>query len=72
MIVGRKGEPTLIRFPKGMLNDLRAVALVNGRSRNSEILMRLEASLKADQKLVKEATKAMAAVRDKAAEAEAA
>jgi metal-responsive CopG/Arc/MetJ family transcriptional regulator len=52
MIVGRDGDKTVIRFPKGMLGQLDEVARANGRSRNSEIVVRLEESLKRDRKRI--------------------
>lgn len=44
----RKDPAVLVRFPKPMLKELNHRAATNGRSRNSEILVRLAASLKAN------------------------
>lgn len=50
MVVGRDGEYTTVRVPKGMLAQLNEAARVNSRSRNTEIVVRLQESLKRDQK----------------------
>ena len=50
MIVGRDGDKTLIRVPKGMLGQLDEAARANGRSRNTEMVARLADTLKRDQK----------------------
>lgn len=50
MVISRDAEKTVIRLPEGMLEQLKEVAAANGRSRNSEIAMRLAESLKRDQK----------------------
>lgn len=52
MIVGRDGEITMVRFPKGTLSQLTEVARANGRSRNSEMVVRILESLKRDHKRV--------------------
>ncbi|MDP3425511.1 MAG: Arc family DNA-binding protein [Burkholderiaceae bacterium] len=52
MIVGRDGEYTTVRVPKGMLAQLNEAARVNSRSRNTEIVVRLQESLKRDQKRI--------------------
>lgn len=46
MVVGKGGETLTIRVPKGMSAQLSAVAKQNGRSRNSEIVVRLSAFLR--------------------------
>lgn len=45
LVVPAKGEPTVIRFPKGVLKQLSSAAAKSGRSRNSEIVYRLVESL---------------------------
>lgn len=50
MVVGRDGEKTALRVPKGMLGQLDEAARANGRSRNSEVVVRLADSLKRDRK----------------------
>lgn len=50
MVISRDADRTVIRLPDGMLDELKAVAAANGRSRNSEIAIRLAESLKRDQK----------------------
>lgn len=59
MVIGRDAEKTVVRVPNGMLGRLDEAAHANGRSRNSEIVMRLNESLKRDEKRIrreKEAT----------------
>jgi hypothetical protein len=50
IVVSAKGDPTVIRFPEGILKQLSIAAAQNGRSRNSEIVYRLVSSLKQKQK----------------------
>lgn len=52
MVVGRDGDKTVIRVPKGMLGQLDEVARANGRSRNSEVVVRLAETLKRDIKRI--------------------
>lgn len=52
MIVGRKGDQTVIRVPKGMLQQLDEAARVNSRSRNTEMVVRLIESLKRDRRRI--------------------
>lgn len=47
MIAKRTDKATTIRFPPGVLERLEAEASHNGRSRNSEIVVRLMDSLNA-------------------------
>ena len=46
IVVSAKGDPTVIRFPDGVLRQLTIEAAKNGRSRNSEIVYRLVSTLK--------------------------
>ncbi len=45
MIVGRDGERVVLRLPEGMGEALSHVAGTTGRSRNSEIVLRLAESI---------------------------
>lgn len=46
MVVGKDGVPVVIRFPKKLLEGLTAAAKREGRSRNSEIVVRLHESIR--------------------------
>lgn len=48
MVAGAKENPVAIRFPKAVLVAVTEQARVNGRSRNSEIIVRLATSLGLD------------------------
>jgi hypothetical protein len=45
MVVGKDGKPITIRFPDGLAEELAVAASENGRSRNTEIVLRLKKSL---------------------------
>lgn len=45
MVAGAKESPVAVRFPKPLLEAVTAAAKQNGRSRNSEIVVRLADSL---------------------------
>lgn len=47
-IAKRKDPPVLMRFPKDLLQKVQAAADKNGRSRNTEILYRIQIGLQAD------------------------
>lgn len=49
MVAGAKENPVAIRFPKAVLVAVTEQARANGRSRNSEIIVRLATSLGLDQ-----------------------
>jgi hypothetical protein len=49
LVVPANGEPSVVRFPNGLLKQLGAEAEKNGRSRNSEIVYRLVQSLNQEQ-----------------------
>lgn len=50
MVVGKDGERLTVRVPKGMAEQLADAARAQGRSRNSEVVVRLHASLAKEQK----------------------
>lgn len=52
MVIGRNADRTVLRVPNGMLERLDEAARANGRSRNSEIVVRLADTLKRDQKRI--------------------
>lgn len=52
MIVGRDGDTTVIRLPRGSLKLLSEVARANGRSRNTEMVVRVMATLERDHKRI--------------------
>ncbi len=45
MVVGKEGVSVVVRFPRELLERLTAAARRNGRSRNTEIVMRLTRSV---------------------------
>lgn len=45
MVVGKDGKPITIRFPGELADELAVAAAQNGRSRNTEIVLRLKKSL---------------------------
>lgn len=45
---GRGGDQFVVRFPAGMRDELKARAAQNRRSMNSEVVARLERTLKED------------------------
>lgn len=45
LVASAKENPVVIRFPKTVLDAVTTAARANGRSRNSEIIVRLAASL---------------------------
>lgn len=46
MVVGKGGVPVVVRFPKSLLRRLTDAAAKAGRSRNSEIVVRLSSAQK--------------------------
>jgi len=50
LVAPANGEATLIRFPKGVLEQLSQAAAKSGRSRNSEIVYRLVSTLQQENK----------------------
>ena len=51
IMIAKKDDPRfLVSMPKIMKDELTAVARRNGRTRNSEVLMRLKHSLESDRK----------------------
>lgn len=48
LVATRRDPPVLVRFPKEILRKVEAATLQSGRSRNTEILFRVEKGLQVD------------------------